>query len=99
MHTLEWRSVVTDPREIKIFEALEDTRWRWRTVGALARESGMSPEDVRRVLNRYHLLVRRSLYPGPGGEDLYTLQSRYLEEKSPIQKGWDFLSTSSGSTT
>lgn len=94
----DWREVVTDQAERRIFEALEDPRWEWRTVRALSHASSLSTDEVRRVLSRYPLLVRKSVLPSPSGDDLYTLQARHFERKSFLQKGWDFLSSSSSST-
>ena len=95
----DWRSVVTDETEKRIFEALEDPRWEWRTVGALSQASGLSHEEIRRILHKYLHLVRKSLVPSTSGDDLYTLQAKYLERTSLLRKGWDFLSGSSSSST
>ena len=94
-----WRELVTDPREISVFEALQDPEWDWRTLGALSSTSGLSREEVRSVLNEYPLFVRKSAVRSTGGEELYTLQIRYFERKSPLEKGWGFLSSSSSTST
>ena len=90
MDELNWRNVITDEREIKIFEALEDPKWDWRTVRALSKASGLEPEKVLTIIVKYPRLIRRSSVPSEKGEDLFTLQSRFYQNK----KGWDFLSTS-----
>lgn len=95
MNDLNWRNVVQSERERRMFIALEDPRWDWRTVPSLARASGMSEGQTRAAISRYPQLIRRSRVPSASGEDLYTLQSRYYERKSPLEKGWDFLSSSS----
>jgi hypothetical protein len=99
MQSPDWRSLVSDAKHAEIFEALEDPRWEWRTVSALARASGLDVAEVLKVLNSYLSLVRRSPTPGPQGEDLYTLQSRYFERKNPLQRAWDFLSPPSSSSS
>lgn len=99
MSASDWRSVVTDPQHVKIFEALEDSRWDWRTLGALTQASGLDAGQTLRVLNTYPTFVRRSAVPGPNGEELFTLQSKYFERKSPLQKAWDFLSAPSSSSS
>ena len=93
----DWKKVVTDPTEKLVFEALADATWEWRTLGALFRVSKLSEAEVRRILNQYPQLVRKSKVPSENGEDLYTLQERYFERQSPIQKWWHFTSTSSSS--
>ena len=41
----DWRKVISDPIETKLFDALEDPRWEWRTISALSRATGLGPED------------------------------------------------------
>jgi hypothetical protein len=91
MAELNWQSIITDDKERKIFEALEDPKWDWRTVRALSRESGLEAGEVRAIIGKYPELIRKSEVPSQKGEDLYTLQSRFYEGT----KGWDFLSSSS----
>lgn len=99
MFETDWRKVISDPVETKVFEALEDPRWEWRTISALSRASGLDPEGTRRVLRKYPVLVRQSALPGPGGEDLYTLERRYFERQSIFEKVWTSVSSSSSSST
>ena len=98
MYETDWRKVISDPIEIKLFEALEDSKWEWRTISALSRATGMSQEDTRRVLRKYPVLIRQSVIPGPNGEDLYTLHRRYFERQSIVEKVWTSVSSSSSST-
>lgn len=99
MAETDWRKIVTHPAEIRIFEALEDPQWEWRTLGALSRASGLGEQEVRSILAKYPVLVRKSLLPSEKGEDLYTLQQAYFERKSLLGKSWGFLSSSSSSST
>jgi hypothetical protein len=94
----DWRQVVTDSGEVRIFEALEDPRWDWRTITALSRASGLDAEETRRVLRKYPVLVRQSAVPGPKGEELYTLQSRYFDRKTFLEKVLTSVSASSVSS-
>ena len=94
-----WRDAVTDPREILIFEALEDPKWEWRTLAALARTSGLSETEVRGIMMKYPMLVRRSGIPSESGDELYTLQSRYFARQSPLEKVWTFMSSNTSSSS
>ena len=94
-----WRSVIKDAAEVRIFDALEDPHWEWRTVPALSRASGLDEASVRKVLSRYPEFIRQSLVPSEAGDDLFTLHERRLEQKSFWKKGWDFLGPSSSSST
>ena len=98
MFETDWRKVIHDPIETKLFEALENPRWEWRTISALSRSTGLDSEDTRRKLRKYPTLVRQSVIPGPSGEDLYTLQSSYFERQSILEKVWTSVSSSSSST-
>jgi hypothetical protein len=44
--TPDWRNVITDARELKLFNALEHPQYVWRTLPALVRESGMNDTEV-----------------------------------------------------
>lgn len=88
-----WREVVSHPQEVKIFEALEDKRYAWRTLRALAKNSDLSEDEVRIILAKYPSLVRRSKILSKDGKELFTLQSRYFNNLST----WSF--TTSGSST
>ncbi len=90
----DWNKVVTDPLEKKLFEALEDPKWEWRTISALSKASGLDQEGTRRVLRKYPILVRQSVIPASNGEDLYTLQRRYFERQSTLEKFWNSVSSS-----
>ena len=98
MFEADWRKVIADPIEMKIFEALEDPRWEWRTIAALSRASGLDDENNRRVLRKYPNLVRQSVLAGPNGEELYTLQRLHFERQSLLKKLWTSVSSSSSST-
>ena len=47
---VKWREAVSDPRERKVFEALEDEHWDFRTVSGLAKSASLPEDDVRAVL-------------------------------------------------
>jgi hypothetical protein len=95
MTETEWRRIVTDPSEERIFEALDDPKWEWRTISALARASGRKPDEVRAILARYPTLVRKSTVRGADGDELFTLQRRYFERMGVLAKVWASLSSSS----
>ena len=90
MAELDWRSIITDEREIKMFGALENPKWDWRTVRALSRESGLDQEAIQKIIKMHPELIRKSDVQSQNGEDLYTLQSRFYERK----RSWEFLSSS-----
>jgi hypothetical protein len=67
---------IEDPQERAVLLALANENWDFRTVGGIARETGLDSEVVRETLVRRSDLVRRSPVPSADGEDLYTLRDR-----------------------
>lgn len=59
-----------------VLHALGDPRWQFRTIGGIARETGLEPHDIRQVLESNPDLVRRPIVPDPEGRELYTLASK-----------------------
>jgi hypothetical protein len=74
--TSDWTSVVEEPDARKLFEALADERWDFRTVEGIAGSTGLSEERIRELLRKYQALIRQSLVLDRQGRELYTLASR-----------------------
>ncbi len=71
-----WKDLIADPLERKVFEALDDPRWDFRTIPGLSKSTGVPESDVKRILERYPQLIRRSPVPDSEGRALYTLVSK-----------------------
>jgi hypothetical protein len=68
---MSWEEVVTDPDERKVFMALDGPRYTWRTIPAIARQTGLSQERVLEILTKYNLkLTRLSEVPSISGQPL-----------------------------
>lgn len=93
----EWRKMVKDPSEIRVFEALEHERYLWRSMRALEKASGLTEEKIRKILEKYATLVREAR--STSGEPIWALQERYLAEKPLGIKILDFMSHQSSSTS
>jgi len=52
-----WRCVLMNADERKVFEALDDPRWDARTVNGISRSTGLSQTEVLRILNANANLV------------------------------------------
>jgi hypothetical protein len=72
----DWKKRITDPTERRVFEALSDPQWDFRTLRGLASDVGLSEAQVRAILERYPDLVRKPIVPDPKGRELFTLRSR-----------------------
>jgi len=71
---MKWQEVVTDPEERKVFAALDHPSYTWRTISAIARETGLPQERVSQILDKYNRrLTRRSEVPSVSGQPLVGL--------------------------
>ena len=71
---MNWKDTVTDPDEVKVFLALDDPNSTWRTVWAIARQTGLSEQRVAAILKKYNLtLTRQSETPAISGSALVGL--------------------------
>ncbi len=72
-----WKDVITDPEEMKVFMALDGPAYTWRTVGAVARQAGLSENRVLKILAKYNMqLTRLSETPSASGTPLVGLLER-----------------------
>ena len=58
----------------KVHAALADPKWDFRTVGGIARETGLDPERVERLIEQHRSEVRQTL--SRDQRIIYTLRSR-----------------------
>src|SRR6266536_4608836 len=73
-NAMSWQQTVTDPDEIKVFMALDGPEYTWRTMSAIARQTGLSEARVAQILAKYNLkLTRLSETPSVSGSALVGL--------------------------
>ena len=71
---MSWEEVITDPDERKVFAALDGPAYTWRTIPAIARQTGLPEPRVSQILDKYNLkLTRRSEVPSVSGQPLVGL--------------------------
>jgi hypothetical protein len=71
---MNWKDTVTDRDEEKVFLALDGPQYTWRTMGGIARQTGLSEERVAEILAKYNLkLTRLSETPSISGSALVGL--------------------------
>jgi len=59
---------------MKVFLALDGPEYTWRTVGGIARQTGLSEQRVAQILSKYNLkLTRLSETPSVSGSALVGL--------------------------
>jgi hypothetical protein len=71
---MNWKDIVTDPDEVRVFLALDGPQYTWRTLGGIARQTGLPEERVAKILDKYNLrLTRLSETPSLSGSALVGL--------------------------
>jgi len=81
---LEWEEEIVDPIERKVFEALSDPRWDFRTVEGIGKATNLNATQVLSVLSKHPDLVRESSIPDRYGNRLYTLRSRPVRSQEKL---------------
>jgi len=90
-----WTDVIHNPDERKVFEALADPKWDFRTVDGIRKASGLPDDEIRSILNKYKgKLVRKSDIPDPHGREIYTLNTEKAETQELLAKLRTFISKS-----
>jgi hypothetical protein len=79
-------TLITDPIERKVFDALQNPDWDFRTITGISRNTGIEEDVVKAVLEKYPDLVRTSPITDNRGRHLYTLRIRpfTLQERLAI---------------
>jgi hypothetical protein len=73
---MSWKNVINvdDPDEVKVFMALDGPQYTWRTMGGIARQTGLTEDRVAQILYKYNLkLTRLSETPSISGSALVGL--------------------------
>ena len=79
-----WEDSIADPVEQKVFKALSDPNWDFRTVSGIATETSVPEATVRKILQKYPQLVRKSAVKDQEGSVLYTLKSKGMVLKEQL---------------
>ena len=71
---MSWKDIISDPEETKVFMSLDGPEYTWRTIGAVARQTGLPEERVLEILKKYNMeLTRLSEIPSASGKPLVGL--------------------------
>ena len=69
-----------------VLKALNNPKYKWRTVPGIAEETSLDPETVTRALEKSRDQVVRSSRYTSDGRELYTARVRFREFASPWTK-------------
>jgi len=73
-----WQEIVTDLKERRIFELLDDPKWDFRTMNALKKSTGMSEREIENIITKHLGLIRESPVRDEEGRRLFTLATKKL---------------------
>ena len=78
LQTRIWEIAVCKPSDHwpLVLKALEDPRWKFRTISSISRETGLSVEDVKIQLKMHGELIYQAVHPDKFGQTLYTTTKR-----------------------
>jgi eukaryotic-like serine/threonine-protein kinase len=80
---------IANPEERKVFDALADPRWDFRTIEGIQKATGMSESRTLEIIRKYEGdRIRKSGIPDANGRDLYTLR-----RNRSAAEFWDILRT------
>lgn len=75
-----------EPDARKLFEALADLSWDFRTVEGLSKSTGLPVERIRQLLSKHQDLVRAFPMPDTEGNTLYTLGEKAESLRETLSK-------------
>ena len=68
----------------KLRIALENDKFKWRTLSGLSEESGMTNEELRKLLEAHVDTIVKSSVPSSTGAALYTTRKHYKKKSSAL---------------
>ena len=71
-----WEDKISDTNERKVFEALENPRWDFRTIEGLSRSTRLSLEEIRKIVNKHLDVIQLMRFPDQKGRRLYALRGK-----------------------
>jgi hypothetical protein len=70
----------------KVFEALEDEKYEWRTLQGIAKHAGVSEEKVLSILYNNTDRIVQSSVPSTKGAPLFTTKHHFHAKSSALDK-------------
>ncbi|PMU11716.1 MULTISPECIES: hypothetical protein [unclassified Pseudomonas] len=65
-----------------VISALNETKYKWRTISGISRETGVSGEKIEEIITNNSDQIVQSSALTPKGEALYTTREKHHKETS-----------------
>ena len=72
--------------ESAVLGALNDPRFKWRTLGGIASQLHISETEVMDVIAKYQSKIIESSVPSQKGKSLYTTREHYIKKTSGFNR-------------
>jgi hypothetical protein len=69
-----------------VLKALENPKYKWRTIGGVSQETGLSADQVLEVLGSPSDKIVKSSIPSPEGKSLFTTREHFRKSASTFEK-------------
>ncbi len=70
----------------QIIKALENPKYKWRTIKGISKETGIDPEIIKKeIYNNLDLIIKSSI-PSKGRDDLYTSRPHYRKKSTIFER-------------
>jgi hypothetical protein len=76
----------SNEQRVKVIAALENPKYKWRTVLGAARESGVPEEQVQEIIVHTQGLIVQSSVPSNEGEPLFTTRRHLRKYGTPFER-------------
>lgn len=70
----------------RVICALDDKKYKWRTISGVSKATGISPERVKQLISENSGLIIQSSALSPAGESLFATRSKHSKEASTWEK-------------
>lgn len=70
----------------RVICALDDKKYKWRTISGLSKATGISPDRVKQLISENSGLIIQSSALSPAGESLFSTRSKHSKEASTWEK-------------
>lgn len=80
------RGIAMDEEWLKIQRALENPKYKWRTIDGVANETGLDTVTIVSSLTNHSDTIIQSSIPSNTGAELYTTRDHYREKSTILSR-------------